>query len=67
MSSALGFDDLEERSDDEAVEEKEEDDYYFVGELLDGLTLWLDKIFDGTLKRIRITQWPEMTDSISKC
>lgn len=65
VSQALGFDDLDEKSDDEGQEEvqKEGEDYFYVDEVLDGLALWLDKIFDGSIKRIRISQWPDMTDA----
>ena len=66
VSKALGLDDLDEKSDEDEVKDakKVEDDYYFVEELLDGLHLWLDKVFDGSIKRIRITEWPEMTDTL---
>ncbi|KAH3827046.1 hypothetical protein DPMN_128974 [Dreissena polymorpha] len=53
LSQALGLDDLDEKSDDE---------FFFVDEVLDGLALWLDKIFDGSIKRVRIKAWPMMTD-----
>lgn len=61
VSEALGLHDLDEKSDDEGKEGK---DYFFLEEVLDGLVLWLDKIFDGSLKKIRISNWPEMTDSL---
>jgi DnaJ family protein C protein 16 len=57
VSEALGLHDLDEKSD----EEDDIKDYFFLDEVLDGLTIWLDKIFDGSIKRIRITNWPEMT------
>lgn len=57
VSEALGLHDLDEKSD----EEDDIKDYFFLDELLDGLTLWMDKIFDGSVKKIRITKWPEMT------
>lgn len=57
VSEALGLHDLDEKSD----EEDDIKDYFFLDELLDGLTLWMDKIFDGSIKRMRINKWPEMT------
>ncbi|XP_045161432.1 dnaJ homolog subfamily C member 16-like [Mercenaria mercenaria] len=57
VSEALGLHDLDEKSD----EEDDIKDYFFLDEVLDGLTIWMDKIFDGSIKRIRITKWPEMT------
>lgn len=53
VSQALGLDDLDEKSDDE---------FFYVDEVLDGLALWLDKIFDGSLKRVRIKAWPLMIE-----
>ncbi|XP_052819876.1 dnaJ homolog subfamily C member 16-like [Mya arenaria] len=57
VSEALGLDEADEKSD-------EEENFFYLDEILDGLALWMDKIFDGSIKRIRITQWPELADKL---
>ena len=74
VSAALGLHDLDENSDEEKekeqdekdgeIEEKGKDDYFFLDELLDGLSIWMDRIFDGSIRKIRIQSWPDMTDSL---
>jgi len=61
VTAALGLDELDEQSDGEG---KGGADFFYVDEVLEGLALWMDKIFDGSIKRIRVTQWPEMTDQL---
>ncbi|KAL4220901.1 DnaJ molecular chaperone y domain [Mactra antiquata] len=56
VSEALGLHDLDEHSD----EEDEIKNYFFLDEVLDGLSLWMDKIFDGSIRKVRISKWPEM-------
>ena len=58
VSEALGLDDVDENSDHETDETIR--DFFFLSELLDGLGIWMDKIFDGSMKRVRIDKWPEM-------
>ena len=58
VSEALGLDDVDEISDNEADDTMR--DFFFLSELLDGLAIWMDKIFDGSMKRVRIDKWPEM-------
>ena len=59
VSEALGLDDIEESSDKEGDETG--NDFYFVDELLDGLGIWMDKIFDGSVRKVRLEKWPQMT------
>ena len=59
VSEALGLDDIEESSDVEVDETVK--DFYFLDELLDGLSIWLDKIFDGSIAKVRLDKWPDMT------
>jgi len=33
----------------------------FESDLLRGLGMWLDKLCEGTLKRLKVTEWPPMT------
>lgn len=30
------------------------------GELLNGLNNWIDRVFDGTIRRIRVPNWPDL-------
>ncbi|XP_041378311.1 dnaJ homolog subfamily C member 16-like [Gigantopelta aegis] len=51
ISKSIGFfdDDSDPEMEDKPVEH-----------LLDGLCLWVDKMFDGSVKKIRIPYWPDM-------
>ena len=33
----------------------------FHGDILSGLPNWLDRVFDGSLPRIRVDSWPKMS------
>ena len=41
-------------------EVKEEDYKIFLNETLSGLSLWMDRVFDGSVRKIRLEYWPEM-------
>ena len=53
--SFLGFDDVEA----DRCKDLNRESIYTVHNLLDGLPIWLDKMFDGLTKRYFIDTWPE--------
>jgi DnaJ family protein C protein 16 len=57
VTQAIGFFDTDEESANEGDEEDEKSKVLFVDELLTGLTFWMDKVFDGSVTKIRITNW----------
>ncbi|KAK6175697.1 hypothetical protein SNE40_014098 [Patella caerulea] len=55
-------------SDDESTEDERQIDIeshdqkvMCVREMLDGLTIWMDRVFDGSIRKVRLNEWPEMT------
>nr|KAG5695354.1 hypothetical protein BaRGS_006578 [Batillaria attramentaria] len=60
VGQAMGFMDSDSDSDTEAHREAENDDVLFVNELLSGLPIWMDRVFDGSVRKVRLDYWPEM-------
>jgi hypothetical protein len=40
---------------------REEEEKVFINEVLSGLSMWMDRVFDGSVKKIRLDYWPEMS------
>lgn len=59
MGQAMGFMDSDSDSDT-ANPPTETEDKLFVNELLSGLVLWMDRLFDGSVRKVRMDYWPEM-------
>ncbi|KAJ8320887.1 hypothetical protein KUTeg_002474 [Tegillarca granosa] len=57
VTHAIGF----VETDEESSEEEDLTKGVSTEKLLDGLLAWLDRVFDGSLKKIRVPFWPEMT------
>ncbi|KAK7093775.1 dnaJ homolog subfamily C member 16-like [Littorina saxatilis] len=63
VGQAMGFMDSDSDSGNEATKNEQSDrmdERIFVNEVLSGLSLWMDRIFDGSVKKVRIDYWPEM-------
>ncbi|XP_022905237.1 dnaJ homolog subfamily C member 16 [Onthophagus taurus] len=45
--------------DESSSSDSDKEDVLLEGDLLDGLPIWLDKLFEGTTQRFRINYWPE--------
>ena len=57
----MGFVDSDSDSDDAGVSGfAEVDEKIFLNEVLSGLPLWMDRVFDGSVRKFRIECWPEM-------
>lgn len=57
VTNAIGF----VETDEESSEEEDLTKGVSTENLLDGLLGWLDRVFDGSLRKIRVPFWPEMT------
>jgi DnaJ family protein C protein 16 len=64
----MGFDDEDSNDSDPDIEAgilihrkggTIDDEIIFEEHLLDGLSNWLDRLFEGTTQRYRIQYWPE--------
>ncbi|KAL3862741.1 hypothetical protein ACJMK2_008694 [Sinanodonta woodiana] len=65
VTQALGLMDSDFNSDEEQEnEDAKASNLLFIDDLLVGLQVWLDKVFDGSVKKIKITEWPDMTDAM---
>lgn len=62
VGRAMGLYDTDDSStDDEKIaEETEESTPIFEENLLDGLANWMDRVFDGSVRRIRVKEWPDI-------
>lgn len=60
MTKAVGFGDSDTDSSEEEGKSREEN-VIFEDELLTGLSIWMDRVFDGTVKKVRLQYWPEMS------
>ena len=56
---AVGFGDSDSESDDDDQSNREEN-VLFEHELLSGLSIWMDRVFDGSVKKVRLPYWPQM-------
>ncbi|XP_014209177.1 dnaJ homolog subfamily C member 16 [Copidosoma floridanum] len=54
----IGFD---SSSDSEASHDDTHDDILYQDKLLDGLPMWLDRLFEGSTQRYYINYWPDFT------
>lgn len=62
----MGFMDSDSESDDdkkmkEHILDGADTDRIFMNEVLSGLAMWMDRIFDGSVRKVRIGYWPEMS------
>lgn len=60
VTRAVGFGDSDTDSSDDGEKSREEH-VIFEDELLSGLSIWMDRVFDGTVKKVRLPYWPEMS------
>ncbi|GFN76092.1 Dnaj-like protein subfamily c member 16 [Plakobranchus ocellatus] len=60
ITKAVGFGDSDSDSSGGEGRAREED-VLFEDELLNGLSLWMDRVFDGSVKKVRLGYWPEMS------
>ncbi|KAL8560636.1 hypothetical protein ACOMHN_062881 [Nucella lapillus] len=62
LGQAMGFMDSDSESDEAAdsQDKPETDEKIFLNEVLSGLNLWMDRVFDGSVRKVRIEYWPEM-------
>ncbi|XP_076451608.1 dnaJ homolog subfamily C member 16-like [Babylonia areolata] len=63
VGQAMGFMDSDSDSDGatEVTEKPETDEKIFLNEVLSGLSLWMDRVFDGSVRKVRLEYWPEMS------
>ncbi|XP_033763576.1 dnaJ homolog subfamily C member 16-like [Pecten maximus] len=61
IPSSIGFFDTDEESDSEEKRLRGEEPK--VEDLLKGYITWMDRVFDGSVKKIRVPYWPEMVIS----
>lgn len=64
IGHAMGFMDSDSESEEEAnlpADGAESGDKLFVDEVLSGLALWMDRVFDGSVRKVRLDYWPEMS------
>ena len=62
LGQAMGFMDSDSDSDNNLEHpDSEIDTKIFVNEVLSGLSLWMDRMFDGSVRKVRIDYWPEMS------
>ncbi|GFR97197.1 DnaJ-like protein subfamily C member 16 [Elysia marginata] len=59
ITKAVGFGDSDSDSSDNEGRAREEN-VMFEEELLTGLPIWMDRLFDGSVKKVRLSYWPEM-------
>ena len=65
LGQAMGFMDSDSDSGDSgANQDNDIDEKIFVNEVLSGLSLWMDRVFDGSVRKVRIDYWPEMSEWI---
>lgn len=57
IPSSIGFFDTDDESDSEGMKVKGDEPS---DDLLQGFITWLDRVFDGSVKKIRVPYWPEM-------
>ncbi|PVD36895.1 hypothetical protein C0Q70_03886 [Pomacea canaliculata] len=57
---AMGFMDSDSDSEPQNQAAADNDDKLFLNEVLSGLSLWMDRVFDGSVRKIRLNEWPEM-------
>ncbi|BFZ23270.1 hypothetical protein BsWGS_26309 [Bradybaena similaris] len=60
VTKAVGFGDSDTDSSEGEGKSREEN-VIFEDELLTGLSIWMDRVFDGTVKKVRLQYWPEMS------
>ena len=60
ITKAVGFGDSDSESSDNEGRVREEN-VMFEEELLTGLPIWMDRLFDGSVKKVRLSYWPEMS------
>lgn len=56
----MGFMDSDSDSEPQNQAAADNDDKLFLNEVLSGLSLWMDRVFDGSVRKIRLNEWPEM-------
>ncbi|XP_005101904.2 dnaJ homolog subfamily C member 16 [Aplysia californica] len=59
ITKAVGFGDSD--SDSASDGGTREENVLFEEELLAGLSIWMDRVFDGSVKKVRLPYWPEMS------
>ena len=60
ITKAVGFGNSDSDSSDSEGRAREEN-VMFEEELLQGLPIWMDRVFDGSVKKVRLNYWPEMS------
>lgn len=60
VTKAVGFGDSDSSSSEEEGKSREEN-IIFEDEILSGLSIWMDRVFDGSVKKVRLNYWPEMS------
>lgn len=66
----LGFDeadaaDWETEEDDDNDNADKHDTKLLDSMLLNGLPMWLDRLCEGSLTRLRLSEWPAMVDTLA--
>lgn len=60
ITKAIGFGDSDSNSSEDEGKSREEN-VLFEDEILSGLSIWMDRVFDGSVKKVRLNYWPEMS------
>ncbi|XP_055863327.1 dnaJ homolog subfamily C member 16-like [Biomphalaria glabrata] len=60
ITKAVGFGDSDSSSSEDEGKSMEEK-VIFEEETLAGLNIWMDRVFDGSVKKVRLNYWPEMS------
>ncbi|XP_059178556.1 dnaJ homolog subfamily C member 16-like [Physella acuta] len=60
ITKAIGFGDSDSNSSEDEGTTREEN-VLFEDEILAGLSIWMDRVFDGSVKKVRLNYWPEMS------
>ena len=56
----IGLDDSNSEEMEEEEEESREEQVLFIADLLAGLNMWMEKLCEGVIARLRVESWPPM-------